>query len=233
MQISKYIPTLNRSLLFNHYSQEALLEFFNIIDYKISKYSKNALVFIENEPCTNIYIILEGIIQIQKIDSSGKTLTIAEFKDGDTVGENLLFGRRNTFPMTGQAKSNTVLIQMSKESILNLCQKDSIFLTQLLRVLCDKTVTLTEKLREVTLKSIRQKICEHIFEEYRKEKNLEIHLSITKKEWADKLGIQRPSLSRELIKMKEEGLIDYDRKTIEIKNLSEIQKYVMDILPYL
>ena len=47
---------------------------------------------------------------------------------------------------------------------------------------------------------------------------------MSKKEWADKLGVQRPSLSRELIKMKEEGIIDYDKDTISILNSSALKK---------
>jgi len=37
---------------------------------------------------------------------------------------------------------------------------------------------------------------------------------MSKEELANLLFVQRPSLSRELIKMKQEGLIQYDRKTI-------------------
>ena len=39
---------------------------------------------------------------------------------------------------------------------------------------------------------------------------------MTKEELANQLFIQRPSLSRELGKMKKEGLIDYDRYTVTI-----------------
>lgn len=42
---------------------------------------------------------------------------------------------------------------------------------------------------------------------------------MSKKDWAQKIGVQRPSLSRELAKMKREGLIDYTLKTIEIKDV--------------
>ena len=50
-----------------------------------------------------------------------------------------------------------------------------------------------------------------------------IFMNMSKKEWADKLGVQRPSLSRELMNMKKDGLIDYDRKNIKILDLEEIE----------
>ena len=39
---------------------------------------------------------------------------------------------------------------------------------------------------------------------------------MTKKVLADKIGVQRTSLSRELSKMKNDGLIDFDSESITI-----------------
>jgi CRP-like cAMP-binding protein len=43
-----------------------------------------------------------------------------------------------------------------------------------------------------------------------------IQLGITKKALAERIGVQRTSLSRELAKMKADGLIDFDDKTITL-----------------
>lgn len=45
---------------------------------------------------------------------------------------------------------------------------------------------------------------------------------MSKKEMAERFGIQRPSLSRELNKMRKDGLLEYDAKTITIKDLSMV-----------
>jgi len=47
---------------------------------------------------------------------------------------------------------------------------------------------------------------------------------MTKKELAERLGIQRTSLSRELNKMKKDGLIDYDAHSITICDFDIIRK---------
>ncbi|MDD4504112.1 MAG: helix-turn-helix domain-containing protein, partial [Clostridiaceae bacterium] len=77
-----------------------------------------------------------------------------------------------------------------------------------------------------TLKTIRQKICESLYDEYMKQKQLTINLQMNRNEWAERLGVQRPSLSRELIKMRKEGIIDYDRLVIHIKDIDSILKYL-------
>ena len=47
---------------------------------------------------------------------------------------------------------------------------------------------------------------------------------MTKKELAERLGIQRTSLSRELNKMKKDGLVDYNTHSITICDFDIIRK---------
>ena len=51
---------------------------------------------------------------------------------------------------------------------------------------------------------------------------------MTKEKLAESLGTTRPSLSRELINMKELGLIDYNRSHILILDLEEIKNLLVE-----
>lgn len=74
------------------------------------------------------------------------------------------------------------------------------------------------------MKNIRDKIIEFLTYEYYLQGNTVIKLRISKKELAEKFGIQRPSLFRELKKMKQDGLIDYDSSSIEILDITMLKK---------
>lgn len=219
MILREYITTLNNISLFKNFSEEDIINLMNDFNYTIKEYEKDDVVFMEDELCKNLSILLEGNIEIQKIDPNGKILTVANLKTGDVFGENLLFGDKNLYPMTVISKSSSRVLNLPKESVASLCQKNEIFLYAFLKILSNKAVALSSKLKEVTLKTIRQKICEFLIMQYNSSKSNYITLPMSKKEWADKLGIQRPSLSRELIKMKEENIIDYDKDVIQIKNI--------------
>ena len=80
-----------------------------------------------------------------------------------------------------------------------------------------KTMILTDKLTVISLKTVRQRINDYLSHQYQLQKTLVITLGCSKKELAERLGVQRTSLSRELAKMKKAGLLDYDAKTITIK----------------
>ena len=64
--------------------------------------------------------------------------------------------------------------------------------------------------------------------EYKLQNSRTIKLKMTKEKIAESLGVTRPSLSRELINMKEIGLIDYSRSYIEILNLEEIENILFE-----
>lgn len=63
-------------------------------------------------------------------------------------------------------------------------------------------------------KTIRECILNYLSYESKLQNSNQIQLSISKKELADRIGVQRTSLSRELSKMRDEGIIDYDRNSI-------------------
>jgi CRP-like cAMP-binding protein len=224
MNISPYIVYLLKTPLFRDFKSEELMEFFASCDYSITSYGKEDMIFIEDETCSNLSIVLEGMVEIQKIDPSGKVLTVAQFKQGDTFGENLIFGDKNLYPMTVVSKAKSIVLHIPKVSVVVLCQRNTTFLYQYLRTLSNRAVNLSSKLKQVTLKTIRQKICEFLSNKYVKSGQEKIALGMSKREWADKMGVQRPSLSRELIKMKEEGIIDYDKDTIIIMDLESLER---------
>src|SRR5690242_12783148 len=91
MKFDKYIDLLCGTELFKDVPPENLLILFKTLDYKIEKYSKSDIIFIEDDNCENLGIILEGMIEIQKIDPNGKIMTIATFSPGDVFGEILIF----------------------------------------------------------------------------------------------------------------------------------------------
>ena len=48
-------------------------------------------------------------------------------------------------------------------------------------------------------------------------------MNISKKELAERLGVQRTSLSREVNKMKNDGLLEYNARTITLKNINIVK----------
>ncbi len=222
--MEKFIALLKSTDLFKNLSEEELRNLFDS-NYKIKEYEKNSIIYLQNEKCESLDVILEGTVTVQKIDYDGKVLTINDFITGDVLGENLLFSVNNNYPMTIIAKNDTILLHIKKDLVLNLCQTNKYFLLNFLQSLSNKTLILTDKIKSLSLKTIRQCIVEFLLFEYYSQDNTKIILSMSKKDLAEKIGVQRSSLSRELNKMRKEGLIDFTSKYININNIEILKKF--------
>ncbi|MFB0957392.1 Crp/Fnr family transcriptional regulator [Proteiniclasticum sp. QWL-01] len=218
---SKTIQLLKSTDLFQNIPEEDIIDFFK--DHPvIRKYQKGSVIYLQNELCETLDIILKGTVTIQKIDYDGKILTINQFCTGEILGENLLFSTKNHYPMTVFATSNTELVQIKAGAILDCCQRSRIFLQNLLESLSGKTLILSDRLKS-SVKSIRQILSEFLIYESYHQDTLTIHLPSSKKELAEKMGIQRSSLSRELNKMRQDGLIEFDARTITIHQIDSLK----------
>ncbi|MFR5266262.1 Crp/Fnr family transcriptional regulator [Clostridium sp.] len=217
---------LKKAKLFSGFSEEDLKKLKNSKRYLIKSYKANDVLFIEEEHCDHLSVILSGKVEIQKLDSNGNILIVSSLETGNIFGENLLFGDRSQYPMSVVAKEDCTVVHINKDYIFKLCTENVDFLREILRLFSNKALVLSSKLKQVSMKSLREMISHFLIYKYNQTRNPIIEIHMTKKEWAEKLGVQRPSLSRELIKMKEEGLIDYNRKEIIIKDIEKLEEFV-------
>lgn len=218
-----FIKILENTELFKCFNSEELENIFDERYYTVKEYEKNSIIYLQNEKCESLDVILNGIITIQKIDQDGKILTINDFISGEILGENLLFSANSDYPMTIIAKTDCTLLHVKKEIVLKLCQQNVAFLTSFLMSLSSKTLILSNKIKSLTMKTIRQLIIDFLLIESFSQGRTNVKLNMTKKDLAEKLGVQRSSLSRELNKMRNDGLVEYNSNYIYIKDIESMK----------
>lgn len=214
------IAVLSCHGLFLDFSKEELNQVFRAHYYEKREYEKDQVIHFQNECCRTMDLILSGRVAVQNMDCEGNVMTINIFQDGDVLGANLIFSSRNNYPMTVLAQSQVVILHLHKELILELCQMNRTFMIGLMKAISDKTLILTDKISAISMKSIRQCIIDFLRYESQIQKSQVIQLPSSKKELAQRFGIQRSSLSRELNKMRQDQMIDFNTKTITIKNIN-------------
>lgn len=223
MKISRYINFLMTLPLFSGTDKKNIKD---LLENKTitKEFARDQIIYMQNEKATTMDIILSGRLIVQNIDENGNILSIVSLTKGDMLGGNLIFSNNNEYPMTVTAQSKLELLSISKDMIIKLSQEDKVFLTNLLELFSDKALVLTGKIHSLARKTIREKIWDFLIFEANHQENKNIKLPISKKELADRFGVERPSLQRELKKMKDEGLIDYDSKTIRILGKEDLFK---------
>lgn len=220
IKIAEFLLTLD---FFNEMEKEVIKNWFDSSNFSVVSYKKGDFIYLENDECTTMDIVLSGMVSLQKIDENGNVLTIANFTKADVLGANLLFSSSSLYHTTSTCLKDCVLIKLTKSLVLNLCQNNEYFLRAFLGLLSDKTIYISGILHNLAHKSIRDMIITFLKTEYIRQKSNIIKLNITKQELAEKFGVQRPSLSRELKKMRNDELIEYDAKSITICDLNIVK----------
>lgn len=202
--------------LLNTLSEEDMLNNLRSGAFRISRYKKNSLIHFEGEKCTKFEIILSGKIVVNNIDESGKLLTISEFDADDIIGGNLLFSRQPYYPMTVSAQTPSEVLEIHREALFELLSSNPLFLRAYLEHISDNAFILGNKIKHHVNKTIRQSVLNYLNYESKRQNSRHIKLNTTKKALAERIGVQRTSLSRELAKMRDDGLIAFDRYSITL-----------------
>lgn len=185
-------------------------------------FARRSIVHLPDEVCTRLEVVLEGRIAVQRMDAEGRILTIDVLGPGDVLGANLLFSSRRRYPMQVVAEEASVLLRFSREAILAMSGESAPFTEDLLRLVSDRSVHLSDKIHTVAHKGLRQRIEEFLRLQYHLQGSKTLRLPMSKKELAERLGVERTSLSRGLSKMRAEGLLEYDARHVVLKSLGNI-----------
>lgn len=213
--------------MFKDKSEKYILDLFKDCNYIIKNYTKNDIIAMEGDTCTSIGLILDGNIDIKRILGT-KVIHVSSFSKGHIFGEVIAFSDINLYPATVTASTPSKIMFISKDNFIKFCTSHKDFLEMFLNDLTNKIFVLNKSITNLTFNNIRQKICNFLITEYKLQNTENIKLKMTKEKISESLGITRPSLSRELMYMKEMGLIDYSRSHIKILNLEEIENILVE-----
>lgn len=214
--MENYLNIINDITLLKSISDEEIHEYLRTGEFKIIPYMKNNIIHFDGEKCMKFELILSGKIAINRIDESGNLLNISEFYAGDILGGNLLFSKNPYYPMTISTQEYSLILEISKDTLLKTLSSNQVFLRTYLQYISDNAYILGDKIKYYVNRTIREKVTSYLNYESKKQNSNHISLNTSKTALAEKFGVQRTSLSRELAKMRDEGLILFDDKSIRI-----------------
>ena len=206
---------ISQSPIFKGIPEEELSSLFGQVHYQVKSYQKNDVIVTGGEICDRLLIIQKGSIKAEMTDYSGKTIKIEDIEAPRPLATAFLFGKENRFPVTVSANNAVEIISIPKEEFVKMLQLNSLILNNYLNAISTRAQFLSEKLKFLSFKTIRQKIA-HFLLEKAGDRLLTIELQQSQEQLAEMFGIARPSLARALGEMIQEGLIETQRRSIKI-----------------
>ncbi|MBA4407792.1 MAG: Crp/Fnr family transcriptional regulator [Bacteroidota bacterium] len=214
---------LCQSPIFRGISPDDLRELFSRILYQVKTYQKNDLITIGGEICDRLLIIQQGSVKAEMTDYSGKTIKIEDLAAPWPLATAFLFGKENRFPVTVSATSEVEMVSIPKPEFVKLLQMNSLILNNYLNTISSRAQFLSQKLKFLSFKTIRQKIA-HFLLEKAGDRLQTVEIMQTQGQLAEMFGVTRPSLARTLSEMSQEGLIEIDRRTIKIPDKNRMNQ---------
>jgi CRP-like cAMP-binding protein len=179
----------------------------------VSSYKKGEVIHLEEDICETVDLVIKGYIRAEQIDVNGNALVVREFGPNNYIGTNVLYSSNRKYMLHIIAVEETVLHKIPKQTI-GLFLENSDFRQKFIKLISDNTMYFGRHIKQSYRKSLREKIITFLEEQILKQHSNTISLNMSKTNLAMIFGVERTSLSRELQKMKNESIIDFDRNTI-------------------
>lgn len=208
---------LEKVSLFQGIQKSEISDVLNCMDSNTKKYSKNQIIVREGMKMNNLGIILDGSVQVIREDIMGNRMIVASLFSGEIFGETFACAGVDASPVSVIADEDSTILWIALTRIVTPCTTACDFHSQLimnlLQILAKKNLYLNNKMELLSKRSIREKILSYLAEQANKHKTAVFEIPLNRNEMADYLCIDRSAMSRELSKLKEEGILDYHKNS--------------------
>lgn len=227
LESEKYLDVITEVSLFRGIERFGIESMLNCLKPRVGCYKRGDFIVKGGDSCESVGIVLKGTATVSKENAAGNRIVMTLLKQGDIFGELVAFSSVMTWPATVQAQDACEVLFLPRGKIVGECEKicswHRILIQNFLRVISERAMMLNKKVEYLTIKSIRGKICTYFLEHYKRSGNKKLVLPLNRNELAEFLNVSRPSMSREMGKMRDEGVIDFHLTSIEILDLQAIK----------
>ncbi|HOT61339.1 MAG TPA: Crp/Fnr family transcriptional regulator [Treponemataceae bacterium] len=183
-------------------------------------YAKGARVLHEGDPIDSIGIILAGSVQVTRVDYDGNRAIIAGFGRGEIFAESLACAGVARSPVSVVAVERTDVLFIPYKRMLRPCSNACSFhgklIENLVALVARKNLTLSEKIEICGKRTTREKVIAYLAAERRRQGGrARVEVPFSRAELADYLAVDRSALSRELSRMRDEGILSFEGKVFE------------------
>ncbi|WP_455070101.1 Crp/Fnr family transcriptional regulator [Prevotella aurantiaca] len=215
--------TLSHSPLFNGLTAKEIKELLQTVNFKIVEYPAKEIYTLAGMPCKYADFILEGELISRMTGLSGKQVQIDRLKACILIAPAFIFAKNNAMPVSVETAQHTTILRMMPSELKHLIDNNERIRMNFIQLLSSIDVFLTQKLRMLSLFTVREKVAYFLMKAAKEQQSRTIKLSNSRQEIADTFGIQKFSLLRCLSEFEDNGAIKIDGKQITILNSDKMK----------
>ncbi len=223
--IDRNIYNIERSGLFAGVSREDIIDYLKESEAKIGSFRKEEVIFLQDDIPEYLHMLISGNIAVCTDSGDGKRSIIAQIEDtGDLFGEVFLFLNHKEYEHYALAMQDSIVLQIPRKNFFDTrhgnVEVKARITANLLSIFANKSYYLNQRLNILLCGNLRQKLARIILKD---SVDGVLKLKMNREELADFVNTARPSLSRELMSMQEDGLIRVEKRNLYIMDESGLR----------
>ncbi len=201
--------------LFRGSGQKEISDLLNDLRHSVRAYKKGTIIFHSGSFVTDLGLVMEGSVQIETVDLFGARSILGICEQGDVFAESYACIPDQPLLVDVVAREDTTVLFINVPSLLS-ARGGSRVVQNLLGIASRKNLRLSMRIFHSAPKKIRDRLYSYFSELVTTQGSTEIRIPLDRQQLADYLGVERTALSKELGKMKREGLLDYRKNRFQI-----------------
>ena len=218
--MKKYVSVLKRTQLFAGVGDDEIVSMLSCLGARLYTYKKGEYVLRQGEHLNDIIVLVDGNLHIQKDDYWGNRSILGQI----AVGE--MFGEAYIAPESGALLNDVVAVDESSVIFFDVkriittcssaCRFHSMVVQNMFFAISEKNRKLVQKLGHMSKRSTRKKLISYLSEEAKRHNSSSFTIPFNRQQLADFLSVDRSAMSNELCKMRDEGLLEFEKNQFKL-----------------
>ncbi|MGA8161893.1 MAG: Crp/Fnr family transcriptional regulator [Acidobacteriaceae bacterium] len=188
------------------------------------RYGHGELLFSEGDPCRGLYIIESGKLRIFKSSPNGREQVLAVEGPGGSVAELPVFDG-GPYPASASTVEDSQILFVSRQDLRSFCLQHPEVALKMLAVVGARLRRLVGIIEELSFTTVRQRLVAALVRlaqatGKQTDRGIEFELAGTHQEMAHQLGTVRELVSRNLMRLQAEGLLEVEARSIVVRDMS-------------
>lgn len=182
------------------------------------KLKKGEVLFLEGNLCEKIFFVKNGKIKLFKTNQDGRQQVLEVLNTGDTCACNP--GSSKWFcTSSAEAAEDSIIFLLSREKYVDLVQKNQQLAHALNKLFAERLQCFSNLIQEVSLKTSKERLVRYLLDAKDSKED-----KLTREEIAQRIGVVRETVERQLQDLKKRKLIDIQSRRIIVLNQDGLVK---------
>lgn len=216
---------INNARIFKGIKENEIDSLLECLGTCTKKFAKNDFIFYKGDITEDAGLIIEGSALIINEDFLGNRNIIAKIMPGELFAESFACVPNQSMTVSVQAEKECVIMFLNVKRILKVCSSACSFhnrlILNLISEIAEKNLRSNEKMAHMSRKTTRSKLISYLSAEVLKHGKTEFDIPFNRQQLADYLSVERSAMSKELCRLRDSGILYFNKNHFVLYEASE------------